>query len=216
MRYNFSNDDKLKIAQSFKTGAILDELARKFGCSRNPIGKIIIEVLGIKQYKEIVKKRLIENIIKRNKSEKGRVTSRENGQKYGIKNLVEYNFSEKYSELHSKVSKRAAQIAIERGNFISSWENKFYDEYLFPIFRDCDLRRQYYLPGLNHPFDFAIVECRILIEVDGDRWHGHSGNPEWDREALRKMSKIDKFAQEAGWSIYRYNDDAMRAFGILK
>lgn len=101
-------------------------------------------------------------------------------------------------------------------NYVSSWEDKFYNEYLFPIFRDCDLRRQYRLPGLNHPFDFAIVECKVLIEVDGDRWHGHSGNPDWDKDSLRKMDKINKFIENTDWKLYRYNDADLKKLGIIK
>ena len=95
-------------------------------------------------------------------------------------------------------------------NFQSSWEDKFYDEYLFPIFRDCDLRRQYYLKELNHAFDFAILECKVLIEVDGDYTHSRPGRKERDVE-------INEFVWRTypDWQLFRYNDKDMKKLGII-
>ena len=239
MIYQFSNSERAKITNGYKYGVTINKLAQKFGCSGTPIGKVLIEELGLENYKKIAKEHSRKNSQKSIKkaqeasSQKRKIIFSESekiemwrlfkedgmgaiqiGEKFGcsrgpIVGMFILEHPDEYKNIAEKHCK-------QNKNYISSWEDKFYDEYLFPIFRDCDLRRQYYIIGLKHVFDFAIVECNILIEVDGGRWHGHSGNPEQDNEALKKMAKINEFVKKSCWKLYRYNDEDLRKLGIIK
>ena len=104
---------------------------------------------------------------------------------------------------------RAAAKMPRTANYSSGPEDRFYEEYLEPIFYDQDLRRQYYIPGFNHAFDFALPDFKVVLEVDGDYIHSLPGRKERDAE-------IDAFVKKVGWKIYRYNDAAMRKLGIIK
>ena len=137
----------------------------------------------------------------------------EAAQKSIVKTFIKWRTEhpEEYRKSCQKGGRNAADTNAKNLNFVSSWEDKFYDEYLFPIFRDCELRRQFYLKGLKHPFDFAVVECKILIEVDGDYTHSRPGRKERDAE-------INEFVWRTypDWQLFRYYDEDMKKLGIIK
>lgn len=71
---------------------------------------------------------------------------------------------------------------------------------LLPI----EFLHQYRVPGINSPFDFAVPESKILIEVDGCYWHGcplHYQR-EYHPQRLRDAAKEDKASSE-GWKVIR-------------
>lgn len=55
MTYNFSKKEKHKIIQLFKENEIINTIGKRFNCSGNVIRNILIEKLGIKNYKKISK-----------------------------------------------------------------------------------------------------------------------------------------------------------------
>ena len=93
-------------------------------------------------------------------------------------------------------------------NFTSSWEDTFY-EILKIQNPDLEIKRQYRISGVNHIFDIAIPELKLLIEIDGDYWHD---NP----DGRKRDAQIDAFAQEAEWIIIRINDAILRFLGLIK
>ena len=178
MTYHFSEEKRVKIVKGYKDGASIKKLAQKFGCSGRPIGNLFIKVLGFENYKKIAKEHQIKN---------------------GRKNLA------KWRKEHPEEQAELGRKAADSKNFISSWEDKFYDEYLEPIF-GYDLQRQYYIPEINHRFDFVILDSRVLIEVDGDYYHQFHE----ERDA-----QIDKWAKDNGWTMFRYSDKDLKKLGII-
>ena len=170
------NLEKIKIVKEFKNGANLRELGQKFGCSYSTIKRRLITTLGSENYKKIARTHIQES---------------------GAKNITKYN--------KSKEGRESSAKRAENKKFVSSWEDKFYDEYLEPIF-GYDLQRQYYIPEINHRFDFAILDSRVLIEIDGDYWH---------QFCKKRDAEIDLFAKKAGWKVYRYNDADLKKMGII-
>lgn len=71
-------------------------------------------------------------------------------------------------------------------------------------------RRQYQLPGNRHPFDFAIVDQKILIEADGCYWHGcdcRSGQRSLHRAEYRaRDQQLDDYARSLGWTVLRFRE----------
>ena len=68
---------------------------------------------------------------------------------------------------------------------------------------DLHPERQVPLPGwLDRPgaVDFAFVADRVIVEVDGRRWHSRDQDFENDRER-------DNAAQVAGWTVLRFTWD---------
>ena len=52
-------------------------------------------------------------------------------------------------------------------------------------------------------FDFAYPEAKLIIEVDGYRWH--SGNQAWQRDRKR-----DNILNRLGWTILRFTADDLK------
>lgn len=94
--------------------------------------------------------------------------------------------------------------------FVSSWEKKFYDiliKHYQPYYK---IKRQFYLKGLNHPFDFAIPDVKILIEIDGIYFHNLYGGKERDAE-------INEFVWRTypDWSLFRFDDNDLKNMGLI-
>lgn len=58
-----------------------------------------------------------------------------------------------------------------------------------------DIIPQY--PIFNYRADFAIPDCRILIEIDGYEWHK-------TREQLTADVKRQRALTAAGWTVFRF------------
>ena len=113
-----------------------------------------------------------------------------------------------------KVLEQQETLWKKRG-YQSSWEDKFINKILQPNFKNYEIKRLFHLNGLNHSFDIAIPEFKILIEIDGDRWHGYSGNITMDKERLDRDIKINTFVKKTGWILFRFNDNTLRKMGII-
>ena len=55
MTYHFSNKKEAEIAEGFESGESIRALAQKFGCSSGPIARVLIDILGLENYKKIAK-----------------------------------------------------------------------------------------------------------------------------------------------------------------
>jgi very-short-patch-repair endonuclease len=67
--------------------------------------------------------------------------------------------------------------------------------------------------GRGYRFDFAFVDAKVAVEIDGGTWtgKGHAGG-----KGYRHDRERDNFAQITGWVVLRYtaemlNDNAMIA-----
>ena len=58
MTYNFSHKEEAQIADLFKNGMLLSEIAKIFTCSESPIRRILNDFLGKEQYQTITKEHL--------------------------------------------------------------------------------------------------------------------------------------------------------------
>lgn len=67
--------------------------------------------------------------------------------------------------------------------------------------------RQFQLPGNRHPFDFALLEQKLLIEVDGCYHHGcdcQASLRSWQLANRNRDRELDEFAGSLGWRVIRY------------
>lgn len=82
---------------------------------------------------------------------------------------------------------------------VSSGESKFieYWEFLYP---DIDLYREYkFLPDRRFRFDFASVDSRVGIEINGGNWtRGRHTNP----RALQSEYEKLNLATLNGWRVF--------------
>lgn len=163
-----------------------------------------------------------------NCQENGRKTGSENGRKTGSENLKKWQDDhpeeqkenlKKWQKEHPKQVKENGRKLVEwnakNHTFISRPEAFFYLTVLSKTFFLKDIIPQYYIKEIRHYADFAIPSQKLLFEVDGDYYHGHSGNLEMDKKAKLRDAQIDKWAKDNGWTIFRYNDKKMRKLGIL-
>ena len=219
MTYHFTKEEKSEMAEGFENGASLYELARKFGCSKTPIGKILIAEL--ENYKQITKEHLSERSRKMGQlpmTEKQLEHARK-WQEAGIKAAAKLPRSEKQLEHSRKMGQKmgkAPRTEKQLKIFQSSWEDAFLEKFLEPNFRKYTIKRQHYLKGFNHPYDFAILELKVLIEIDSDYRHGHSGYPEMDKKAIARDKEVDKWAKQNSRIVFRYHDEDLRKLGIIK
>lgn len=136
-----------------------------------------------------------------------------------------------YSEHREEYKKKVKKLQYERGqksaerlnkqkaknhNFTSRPEVLFYITRLTKNFYPKDIVPQYFIKEIRHYVDFAILSQKLLFEVDGDHFHGHSGNAEMDRERIARDKEVDKWAKDNGWTMFRFNDEKMRKLGIIK
>jgi very-short-patch-repair endonuclease len=74
------------------------------------------------------------------------------------------------------------------------------------IIGSLNLEISFIIPGCNHRYDFCIPEKRIVIEFDGDYWHG---NPKIFEPSERNQyqQNVDRYytnqAIKAGYTVFR-------------
>ena len=69
---------------------------------------------------------------------------------------------------------------------------------------DClevDYKTQYWIKGLKHPFDYALLEKKILIEVDGEYYHSKRF-----LKTVEKDKRINDFVETSEWRLIRISD----------
>lgn len=61
------------------------------------------------------------------------------------------------------------------------------------------------VPFLSYCLDFASLDHKIAIEVDGDYWHGSVTTSLTAAQLKRKLndSQKDEELQKAGWTLFR-------------
>ena len=247
MIYCFSKEERENICKLFENGMKLRSIGKIFECSRAPIRRILIEILGEEKYKEIAKEHLSERSRKMGKLPKTQVQRdtcrrmgekwmkehpeehRENARKMGKLPKTEKQIEHcrkmglKYGPINGpEIGRKTGPINIKYAQewhannhtYISRPEAIFYITCLSKNFWLKDIIPQYYIKEIKHRVDFAVPSQKLLFEVDGDRWYGHSGNKEMDKERLERDAEVDKWAKDNGWTIFRYNDEKMRKLGV--
>ena len=201
MGYHFTKLEKAEIVERYKNGASLDKLAQKFGSSRNPIRRILTDMLGLKIYTKIGKNHKIK-------------ACRKMGQKYGtinMKIMLSFPRTEKQLENVNIMNK----WNTKNHNWISRPEALFYITKLTKNFYPKDIVPQYYIKEIKHHVDFAIPSQKLLFEIDGNYYHGHSGKLKMDEKVIQRDKEVDEWAKQNGWTIFRFNDKRLKKCGVL-
>jgi len=88
-------------------------------------------------------------------------------------------------------------VQLWRGVWASPMEALFWQEANRPWWNKPlpNLRRQY--PLLGYRVDFALPHLRIVIEIDGAKWHS-------TLEQKRKDAERQKAIEEMGWKVFRF------------
>jgi len=103
---------------------------------------------------------------------------------------------------HSRLTKEGLQIAPKQKRN-SDEEMKFLEclRSLHP-----DVVHRYRIDGINHEFDFFVPSKNLIIEYDGDYWHGNKALHELT-SAMKKQFRLDqswtRAAQERGYTMHR-------------
>ena len=75
-------------------------------------------------------------------------------------------------------------------------------------FLNIPFEHQFRVKGINHNFDFHIPNTNILIEVDGDYWHGNPEKFKKLNEAQignkQRDEKVNKVAKENNYILLRF------------
>ena len=113
-------------------------------------------------------------------------------------------------ETSRKNGQKLVEWSITHECWVSGYENQFYEQLLKKKFDEQDIKRQYRLSGLNHPFDFAIPKFKFLIEIDGDYWHKQPNS-------MKRDAEINEFVWRTypDWIFYRFGDDDLKRFEII-
>lgn len=79
----------------------------------------------------------------------------------------------------------------------------------------------YFISGEStHSYDFKIKGINLIIEVDGDYWHGHPDckTPFWDVETTNKTDLIkERVAKERGFTLIRFWESEIKSdFELVK
>lgn len=193
----------------FRKGISMRKIAKHFGCSITPIRNFLITFFDKNEYETYWHENRRRNMIKRNRSKKGRATSIKNGQKaQKIRTEISARLPRSLKQKEQIKNWQKAGQEATRELYVSSWEDKFFLICLTKMFFSKDIKRQFYLKGLNHAFDFAIPEFKILFEIDGDYWHNQS-------ERKKRDAKIDNFVNDTDWILFRYNDEDLKKLEVI-
>ena len=243
MTYYFSTSKISEMVALFKNGASVRALAQKFECSYFTIRAFLEK--NIENYKQIAKEHQQERgrkVSQLQKTEKQLEAGSKNIAKWREKHPEELaEQCQKVGQLPAtEKTKKAAQKTgslpktesqleassksvikmnesnAKNHNFISRPEALFYLTCLTKTFYPKDIVPQYFIKEINHRADFAVPSQKLLFEVDGDYYHGHSGNTERDKRARKHDAQINKWAKDNGWAIFRYNDEKLKKLGILR
>lgn len=194
MKYHFSKLEREKICKEFENGTSINELGEIFGYSGTVIKRILIETLGLEKYTKIAKEHLQkirqENMIKRNKSEKGRETSRKNGKNVSSNQTGEKNpnwkngiSSLEFNESHGMTIqewKKSAQKIRKRDKFICQFCGKKHSIVVHHIIpRNVKINNssnnlitlcEKCHPKVEHLTDKYLKENRDPIEIFYEKW----------------------------------------------
>jgi very-short-patch-repair endonuclease len=107
------------------------------------------------------------------------------------------------NELHRKT----VSIACQGREFqkTSKQEIKFYER-LKEIFGEENVTHKFHVEGVNHEYDFYVPHLNLIIEYDGDYWHGNKARHELNND-MKRQYKLDisfsKAAISAGYELHR-------------
>lgn len=178
----------------YKKGLKVRELVNKYGCSSVLVIDLLKKMLGYLEYTKISKE------------------NRQNASKENIKVAYKTEHKEFTSNQLESVRKniKKAHESLSDFRWISNPEHLFYLKCLTKLFPLRFVKRQFYLKGLNHSFDFALPKFKILIEIDGDYFHSLPGKKERDVE-------INEFVYRTypDWILIRYSDNDLKRMDIL-
>lgn len=208
-RKSFSETEELNIVFLYadKNWSIV-KLAQRYKCSGGPINRILLEKLGLNQVKKIAKEHSRRNIIKHNKSEKGRKTSIENGQKAGQipnslkqrksaqKTIIKRNKSKKGRETSRKLGQKWGPINIKKA--LAHQERSKLEIFFEKILKSTKIPFEHNqnILGTNYEADFLIKGTNLIVEVDG--------YPHYKLERQRTDKIRDRKIEVLGYKVIRF------------
>ena len=118
------------------------------------------------------------------------------------------NYGRRFSEeVRSKFS-RAALLRTQ--NRLGPWKDTKPELEMKRILERLNIpfEHQFRIKGINHIFDFHILNTNILIEADGDYWHGNSKMfkklNRIQKESKQRDKKINKLAKANNFILLRF------------
>lgn len=104
-------------------------------------------------------------------------------------------------EARNKISRSVSRAIADTQNYSSKWEDAIFSR-LSSLLVGAKIYRQHRISGCSHPFDFALVDQKILVEADGCWYHGC--------EFCRLPARFDQsssvsaraFARSIGWTLF--------------
>lgn len=134
-----------------------------------------------------------------------------NGCKYFWDNITK----EQLNDWVAKVSKGREL----NNNYQSNLENRFCQ-----ILNNLNISftRQFHIKGHNHPYDFHLVDTKIIIEINGDYWHAnpkfynendilvYPGKKVLAKEIWNKDKKLIKIAEENNYKVITIWEDEIK------
>ena len=201
MIYHFTEGKRTEIVEGFENGAILIKLARKFGCSKTPIRKILTEELGLENYKQIAKEHLSERSRKMGQlaaTEKQKEACRKLGQAPKTEKQLEHSRKWQEAGLEASVKAKRSKQEILFSVLLANENIQF--SHQFKIYYDDNGKKRRWF------VDFFIFP-NIIVQSDGVYWHCQKEKgallEDWrqNRELKKQGFKVIRF-----WDFEIYND----------
>lgn len=116
---------------------------------------------------------------------------------------IEWKTRLKRSVREGQIRKRASGEKTQSSN--TDIEIRFRD---LLVARGISFVQQYLVQGINHQFDFYIEKFNLLVELDGDWWHGNKGKVKillpWQRRQYHIDCNYTQYAVDGGFRIIRF------------
>lgn len=121
-----------------------------------------------------------------------------------IKSHLNYHNPEWVKKHSNAVKKSLSERKLQKR--ISVEELNFYEKLKTVYGSAEETKHSVYVDGINHEFDFFIPSKNLLIEFDGDYWHGNCQKRKLTKK-MKQQYKIDKSytkaAEKLGYTVHR-------------
>ena len=115
--------------------------------------------------------------------------------------------------------KKVKTSKVEKNQYDSKLETRF-----CKILNDLNISyiRQFHLSGNKHPYDFRLLDTKIIIEINGDYWHAnpekykaediinYPGNKKYAKDIWNRDNKFIKYAEKNGYKVISIWESTMK------
>ena len=131
------------------------------------------------------------------------------GGKHSIQNMLSIEKKKLKNDPNYLKKKQNILFSNQKGSLKGSNLEKWYENNILKP-QKYTYKRQYYVPGFKHLFDFALPNEGYLIEVDGEYIHSRI-------ETQKRDTEIDNFVNfNTYWILIRVREKDLKAFGYPK